>query len=606
MSGTTASPDTQAPTVPTGLAVTTVTASSVTLSWNASADLPNPGGTGVGGYYVYRNGNVTTPVATVTSATTFTDSGLASGTTNTYQVAAFDRATPPNVSVPSSAVSGTTSAPDTEPPTVPTNLAIANVTAASITLTWSPSTDLPNPGGTGVGGYYIYRNGNITTPMATVTSGTSFTDSGLAPNSSYNYQVAAFDNATPPNVSAPSNAIGATTAGVIGASQITQLSVNNAGTTYVVCGGGSACSQGFLAGATPYVDNAAILINAPVPGPLLGQTFIQTAQADAAAAPDSPNFLSFTLGQSAAVYVAHDVQSAPPPAWLTSGFLDTGLSITNNHGTAGSTLEIYSNIYPSGAQVALGSNSTSGAASGDMYSVIVAPTPSNTIAPNAPANLSPIPNCQTAAVVGFTWDAATVNSGGVALAGYRIVRDGTLLATVSYAQTSYQDTSVLQLSTYGYTVTAFDQAGNISPAASLSVTTNAISATGDAPYCPSGLIISMSFDFLNGYSETNGNGNSDPTNLNDRPPYTDGSDLWPVTQAADGSVYAVFGDGWGLCGMADTGSSENQDYTSFGVSRMTARRVAAAVLLEQRIFTAATAQPGPMAVTRPVAPASMA
>lgn len=79
----------------------------------------------------------------------------------------------------------------------------------------------------------------------------------------------------------------------------------------------------------------------------------------------------------------------------------------------------------------------------------------------------------------------------------------------------------------------------------------------------------MSFDFLNGYSETNGNGNSDPTNLNDRPPYTDGSDLWPVTQAADGSVYAVFGDGWGLCGMADTGSSENQDYTSFGVSRMT-------------------------------------
>ena len=100
-------PDTQAPTTPTGLAATGVTASSVSLSWNASADLPNPGGSGVGGYYVYRNGNTTTPVATV-SGTSFTDTGLAATTTYTYQVAAFDRATPVNVSAPSGALSVTT------------------------------------------------------------------------------------------------------------------------------------------------------------------------------------------------------------------------------------------------------------------------------------------------------------------------------------------------------------------------------------------------------------------------------------------------------------------------------------------------------------------
>ena len=100
--------DTQPPTVPTGLAVTTVTASSIALSWNASTDLPNPGGSGVGGYDIYRNGNTTTPIATVTSGTTFTDSGLTSGTTYTYQVAAFDNATPPNVSAASSSVSATT------------------------------------------------------------------------------------------------------------------------------------------------------------------------------------------------------------------------------------------------------------------------------------------------------------------------------------------------------------------------------------------------------------------------------------------------------------------------------------------------------------------
>src|SRR4029077_5798786 len=47
-------PDTQAPTTPTGLTATGITASSVSLSWSASTDLPNPGGSGVGGYYVYR------------------------------------------------------------------------------------------------------------------------------------------------------------------------------------------------------------------------------------------------------------------------------------------------------------------------------------------------------------------------------------------------------------------------------------------------------------------------------------------------------------------------------------------------------------------------
>ena len=91
--------------MPTGLVATNVTANSVSLSWNASTD---SGGPGVGGYYVYRNGNTTTPIATVTSGTSFTDTGLAASTTYSYQVAAFDKSTPPTVSAPSSAISVTT------------------------------------------------------------------------------------------------------------------------------------------------------------------------------------------------------------------------------------------------------------------------------------------------------------------------------------------------------------------------------------------------------------------------------------------------------------------------------------------------------------------
>ena len=91
--------DTQAPTVPTGLASTGVSASTVSLSWTASTD-----NVGVAGYDVLRNGAV---VATSTS-TTYTDTGLAADTTYTYSVRARDLAG--NVSGASTAITAKTSA----------------------------------------------------------------------------------------------------------------------------------------------------------------------------------------------------------------------------------------------------------------------------------------------------------------------------------------------------------------------------------------------------------------------------------------------------------------------------------------------------------------
>jgi hypothetical protein len=85
----------------------------------------------------------------------------------------------------SGTVSVATPLADTQAPTVPSGLTASNVTTTAITLTWSASTDLPTPGGSGVGGYYVYRNGNEATPIATVTSGTSLTDSRLAAVTTY-------------------------------------------------------------------------------------------------------------------------------------------------------------------------------------------------------------------------------------------------------------------------------------------------------------------------------------------------------------------------------------------------------------------------------------
>ncbi|MFD5636185.1 glycoside hydrolase family 6 protein [Streptomyces sp. NPDC127077] len=91
--------DTQAPTAPGGLAVSSTTSSGVSLSWSASTD-----NTAVTGYDVYRDG---TKVGSATT-TSYTDSGLAASTTYSYTVKAKDAAG--NVSASSAAVSATTKA----------------------------------------------------------------------------------------------------------------------------------------------------------------------------------------------------------------------------------------------------------------------------------------------------------------------------------------------------------------------------------------------------------------------------------------------------------------------------------------------------------------
>lgn len=97
-----ASPDTTAPSVPAGLAVSSVTSSSVTLSWTASTD--NAGGSGVAGYDIYRNGALVGSSASVG----YTDSGLGAATAYTYRVRARDNAG--NASAQSAQIGATTSA----------------------------------------------------------------------------------------------------------------------------------------------------------------------------------------------------------------------------------------------------------------------------------------------------------------------------------------------------------------------------------------------------------------------------------------------------------------------------------------------------------------
>jgi chitodextrinase len=167
--------DTTAPTKPANLAATTRTATSIALSWQASSD-----NVGVTGYGVYRGGS---RVATASSPTWIV-SGLACNTSYTLAVDAVDAAG--NRSQQAVVMVSTTACADTQPPTVPTSLAVSNVTQTSAMLGWAASKD-----NVGVAGYDVMRNG---AEVAEVTSPGS-QQSGLSCGTPYTLAVVAYDAA---------------------------------------------------------------------------------------------------------------------------------------------------------------------------------------------------------------------------------------------------------------------------------------------------------------------------------------------------------------------------------------------------------------------------
>jgi len=175
-----------APTVPGGVTITSVSETSVSLSWTASTD-----DVAVSGYRIYRDG----VLLGNTTGLSYTDNSITSCGSFSYRISAFDGED--MESDLSSAVQvNTCSVTDDSPPTVPSMLDTTSVAETMVSLSWTASTD-----DTGVSGYRIYRSGS----QIGSTSGLSFTDNTLSSCGAYSYTVSAYDAAG--NESAQSEAI---------------------------------------------------------------------------------------------------------------------------------------------------------------------------------------------------------------------------------------------------------------------------------------------------------------------------------------------------------------------------------------------------------------
>lgn len=101
----------------------------------------------------------------------------------------------------------------------------------------------------------------------------------------------------------------------------------------------------------------------------------------------------------------------------------------------------------------------------------------DTTPPSVPANLHS--TGVTNGSISLAWNASTDNSGGSGVAGYRLYRNGTLAATITAGSgTTYTDTGLTANTTYTYTVSAYDYAGNES---AQSTAVNATTSNNPAP-----------------------------------------------------------------------------------------------------------------------------
>ena len=127
----TATADTTPPTAPASFAATPAGTSTINLSWTASTD-----NVGVTGYRVERcQGASCTSFVQIASptGTTFSNTGLAAGTTYRYRVRAIDAAG--NLSAYSTIATATTAAaPDTTPPTAPSGFTATASGSTTINL----------------------------------------------------------------------------------------------------------------------------------------------------------------------------------------------------------------------------------------------------------------------------------------------------------------------------------------------------------------------------------------------------------------------------------------------------------------------------------------
>ena len=473
-SGTTTPPPTPAPTVTLSASPTSVTSGiSSTLTWSSTNTTSCTASGAWSGTKATAGSQSITPTATGTYTLSCTGSG---GTTN---ASATVTVTPPS---------------DTTPPSTPTNLSATAVSSTQINLSWTTSIDPSVAGQTisGISGYRIYRSGIQIATSPT----TSYSNTGLA-----SYTVAAVDGATPANISPQSGPVSATTPSVT-TSDTTAPAISltaPAGNTTVsgtVAVSGTASDNIGVAGVQFKLDN--INLGAEDTTSPYSVSWNTTSATNGfhtilAVARDAAGNRATSTARTVTVSNITSDTTKPTITITTPTTLATYIAPTGTVTLGGTASDNIGVTQVSWSNSAGGTGTMTGTAnwnstitlqSGtntitvtgrdaaentgtDTIAVTYTPIITDTQIPTTPTALSG--TAVSTSQIDLTWTASTDNT---AVTGYKVFVGGTQVATTT--TTSYSHTNLSPFTTYAYTVSAYDAAGNTGALSSpLTVTTQA-------------------------------------------------------------------------------------------------------------------------------------
>lgn len=416
------SSDTTAPSVPTGVTATAVSSSQINLTWVASTD-----NVGVTGYKIFRNA----VQITTSSVTSYSDIGLSPSTTYTYTISAFDLAG--------------------------NNSALSNPATATTQA-----------------GAAVLRQFNFTAPGGPTVSGYTNDDGTSLYSAGQGYGWVSIPGTRVRNINP--NPLLDSFAFTTGALVTWKLDIANGTYLISLAAGDAANPQG------PHrIDVEGVrLVNDQ--NTLTNQFYTVTDQPITVSDGQLTVVIGGTVGTTCINYI---VVKTSGPADITAPSVPAGLSAvavsasqinlswtasTDNVGVTGY------NIYRNGGFIATSattSYSNIGLTASTTYTYTVAAFDAagntsaqstsasattqsaggDTTAPTVPSGLAASP--VSSAQVNLTW---LPSSDNVGVTGYKVFRNGAQVASV--AVTNYSDTGLSANTTYSYTVSAFDVAGN--------------------------------------------------------------------------------------------------------------------------------------------------
>jgi chitodextrinase len=466
--------DTTPPTTPGAIIQGTVTASSVALSWGASTDAG-----GLAGYRLFQDGK---QLAATITGTSYTVTGLATGTAYAFVVKAFDKAG--NISAGTAALIVTTTPPaDDSGANIPTNLTIQAVSVSTATISWTAPAD-----GSAVS-YNLFRSG---TPIAQGVTATTYTATDLEPNTKYVFGIRAV-NAS--GIESPTSQGRAATTLPGDDSQAptvpTNIVVGATTNTSIALSWSESTDNVAVAGYKILLDGVemnetATQTTLTITGLTANTSYSVTIKAFDEAGNDSAASAAVIAKTST---TTDTTRPSPPNGFVSSDITSTSVVLSwnasiDNVGIAGyivfkdgtsiddttATTFTVTGLNPSTSygfvvkSVDTGGNISLGSAA--LYVTTSAVVDNE--APSAPGAITS--SNVTATGVTLTWGAATDNVG---VTNYYVYRNSVRIAVLENVLT-YNATGLAASTNYGFFVRAVDGAGNLgTPSATKTVTTSA-------------------------------------------------------------------------------------------------------------------------------------